>query len=491
MADDGSSRRAFLKGAAAGGVGLALAGGAYTQRDRLFSVGGPTEMGPDYVLGLVPEGQVTHRAAGGEWTVSGNWDEGIPDDGAHVLVPAETTVTLASELDAAVRTIRVDGTLRVDPTAVTRLLVDTLVVSGTGTLELGTPASPVERGAGAVIEFTDGGPIDESWDPERASRGLIALPGATVRIAGAERTSWTTTADHPTAGDGSLSLESQPTDWAADDSLVLAGVHPDENQDESLTVAGVSGSTVELRESLDHDHVPPRDAFDAYVAALDRAVTLRSASDATKRRGHVMFMTRDVRVQHATFDSLGRTDKSRPVTNPENGVPPDPDVPNPKARYACHFHRTGIDSDTAPSVVEGCVVDGSPGWGFVNHHSNVAFRDNVSHEVFGAGFVAEIGNEIGSFEGNFALRSSGTGDVPDGRQFHEDREGAIDDFGHGGYGFWLQSPGVAVDDNVVVATGDGGFLMNAAEIETATRLGLGHKSSYSMTMTTAFFPRIG
>jgi acetolactate synthase-1/2/3 large subunit len=31
---------------------------------------------------------------------------------------------------------------------------------------------------------------------------------------------------------------------------------------------------------------------------------------------------------------------------------------------------------------------------------------------------------------------------------------------------------LAVDDDVVVATGDGGFLMNAAEIETATRLGL-------------------
>jgi acetolactate synthase-1/2/3 large subunit len=30
---------------------------------------------------------------------------------------------------------------------------------------------------------------------------------------------------------------------------------------------------------------------------------------------------------------------------------------------------------------------------------------------------------------------------------------------------------LAVDGNVVAATGDGGFLMNAAELETATRLG--------------------
>ncbi|QKY20124.1 acetolactate synthase large subunit [Halolamina sp. CBA1230] len=33
---------------------------------------------------------------------------------------------------------------------------------------------------------------------------------------------------------------------------------------------------------------------------------------------------------------------------------------------------------------------------------------------------------------------------------------------------------LAIESNVVVATGDGGFLMNAAEIETATRLGLGY-----------------
>jgi acetolactate synthase-1/2/3 large subunit len=33
---------------------------------------------------------------------------------------------------------------------------------------------------------------------------------------------------------------------------------------------------------------------------------------------------------------------------------------------------------------------------------------------------------------------------------------------------------LAVDANVVAATGDGGFLMNAAELETATRIGCGY-----------------
>ncbi|MDS0259899.1 twin-arginine translocation signal domain-containing protein [Haloarcula sp. S1CR25-12] len=457
MSEKGSSRRTFLKGAAAGGVGVTLAGGAYTQRERLLGAGANSLSDHDHIARLVSDDQVTHRATGGNWAEGGSWNASVPGDGARVLIPEGTTVTLAGELDAALKTVRVDGRLRVDPSAPTRLLVDTMVVAGTGTLELGTPEQPVQRGAGAVVEFTDDGAIDEAWDPERVSRGLLALPGSTVRIAGAERTPWAR-ATPPSAGDSSLTLAERPTDWAEGDSLVVAGVTPDENRDESVTVAGVSGSTVDLDGALTHDHVPPREEFDAYVAAMDRNVTLRSASEATKRRGHVMFMTTDVRVQHAAFDSLGRTDKSRPVTNPENGTPPEPDTPNPKARYACHFHRTGIDASTAPRVVEGCVVDGSPGWGYVNHHSNVAFRDNVSHDVFGAGFVAEVGNEIGSFERNFALRSTGTGGVPDGRQFHEGREGATDDFGHGGYGFWLQSPGVAVDDNVAAGHRHHGFV---------------------------------
>jgi len=96
--------------------------------------------------------------------------------------------------------------------------------------------------------------------------------------------------------------------------------------------------------------------------------------------------------------------------------------------------------------------------GYVNHNSYVEIEDSVSYDVFGAGFVAEVGNEVGSFRNNFALRSTGSGGLPDNRQFREDDEGSIDDFGHGGYGFWLQGPGVAVDDNVAAGHRHHGFV---------------------------------
>jgi hypothetical protein len=465
-----ASRRAFLAGVGvgAGGVGLA------TNRDRLAGlVGGEAGTAThradghgagghgsdaDAVRALVPDDAVTHRATGGDWTAAASWDGDRPGDEARVLIPAETTVTLDDTVDAAVHTVRVDGTLRVDPAATTRLAVDTLVVTDGGRLELGTPDDPVGPDGSATVEFRDRGAIDEEWDPERISRGLIALGGATVRLAGAETTAFAETAVAPESGDQTLELASAPTGWQAGDRLVLAGSHPDRNEDEELTVTGVSGTTVRLDRPLEHDHVPPREAFSAYVLNRDRHVTLRSASDRTKRRGHVMFMTDDVVLRHAAFAELGRTDKSRPFTDPVNGVPPEDVPPNPQARYACHFHRTGTGVEAEPRQVVGCHVDGSPGWGYVNHGSYVRFAHNTAYRVFGAAFVAETGAEAGTFHHNFALRSHGSGNVPDGRQFKEDRAGAIDDFGHGGYGFWFQGPDLTVTDNVAAGHRHHGFV---------------------------------
>jgi hypothetical protein len=54
------------------------------------------------------------------------------------------------------------------------------------------------------------------------------------------------------------------------------------------------------------------------------------------------------------------------------------------------------------------VVD-SPGWGFVNHSSNVVMEDNVAYDVIGASFTTEAGDEIGAFRRNLAVKSTGSG----------------------------------------------------------------------------------
>src|SRR6185436_16198641 len=98
----------------------------------------------------------------------------------------------------------------------------------------------------------------------------------------------------------------------------------------------------------------------------------------------------------------------------------------------------------APVRVRGCVATHSPGWGFVNHSSNVDIDDNVTFNVAGSGFVTEAGDEVGSFRHNLAVRSKGSGDDEDSRR-------KLQDFGHEGDGFWFQGGGVIVEDNI--ATG--------------------------------------
>lgn len=461
-----TDRRSLLKGIAIGSIGTAgVVGGLGAAGDVVGDTvddvaggvfGDDGEHDGHHVVGLVPLDAVTHTASGGRWTDTTAWEEESPDDGARVHVPAETTLTLDATT-ARLETLRVDGTLRVDPETATQLLVETLVVTGSGRLELGSDGSPARD---ATVTFLDPGPIDESGDPERIGRGLLTLPGATVRVRGVEKTPFVELASAATGGDGRLTLAETPTGWTAGDRVVVPGLSPDRNEDEERTLAAVGavdGASVRLDEPLEYDHVPPKADLPAYVVNLDRTVRLQSENDRTKRRGHVMFMSRDVDVAAAGFYGLGRTDKSRPFTDPTNGVPPKDAEPNPQARYACHFHRTGPTVGD-PRVVRDCVVWGSPGWGYVNHDSHVRFEDNVSYQVFGAGFVAEIGTEAGTFERNFALRSHGSGSVPDGRQFREGNEGAIDDFGHGGYGFWFQGPGVAVEENVAAGHRHHGFV---------------------------------
>ncbi|SDN19304.1 G8 domain-containing protein [Halogranum gelatinilyticum] len=463
--DGETDRRTLLKGIALGSLGTAGIFGGLGAADG--TVGGAVDdvagglLGDDshdghdshHVLALVPRDAVTHTASGGQWADATTWGDETPTDGARVHVPAETTLTLTSTT-ARLQTLRVDGTLRVDPETAARLLVETLVVTGSGRLELGSEETPAQD---TVVTFLDSGAIDESDDPERIGRGLLTLPGATVRVRGVEKTSFLELASAPTSGDDELRLAAEPTGWTAGDTVVLPGLSPDRDEDEEREVVAVDGTSVRLDEPLEYDHIPPKSSLPSYVVSLSRTVRLASENDRTKRRGHVMFMSRDVDVVGAEFSDLGRTDKSRPVTDPANGVPPKDAESNPQARYACHFHRTGPTVGD-PRVVRDCVVRGSPGWGYVNHDSHVRFEDNVSYQVFGAGFVAEIGTEAGTFKRNFALRSHGSGSVPDGRQFREGDEGAIDDFGHGGYGFWFQGPGVAVEGNVAAGHRHHGFV---------------------------------
>jgi hypothetical protein len=424
---------------------------------RLVMSSSPTMGGMDdmtAVLNLVPNSAVTNTAVhSGNWSSPSTWSGGVvPGAGANVLIPKGVTVTVDSTFTAALHTIRDDGILQFSLASNSGLLVDTLVVTMDGTLLMGTANAPILAGVSATLTFADEGPIDRTWDPLGISRGLISM--GTVSISGAATTPYVALAQPAHAGDTTLILATVPVNWHVGDQLVLTGTSATQDQDEQLQILGILGNVVTVS-PLAYNHVPPAAGLSVYVADLTRNVDLESqnTTDFT-RAGHVMFMmTEHESISYAAFCNLGRTDKSQPVNDPmldANGNLMPGTGTNPRGRYAMHFHHDGINDPKHPIMVTGNVVMNSPGWGYVNHDSNVDFVNNVAYNVFGAAFVTESGDEIGAFRGNLAIRSQGSGQGPGARA-------NIQDFGHNGVGFWFQGPGVAVENNIAVGQAFAGF----------------------------------
>lgn len=395
---------------------------------------------------LVRYDQVTHYAVrSGNWSNPTTWANGlVPTSGAHVLVPIDVRVEVDSVVTARISTVRVDGTLNFAADRNNELRVETLVVGGRGSFQMGTAEKPIAPGVQAKLLITDSGAIDRQSDPFGLSRGLLAH--GTVTIHGAQVESSATLAGAVVAGTQTLNLKAAPTGWKVGDTIVVAATTAGSEQNEVRTVLAISGTSVLLDRPLSYTHVAPAANLEIHVANTTRNAIIASESTVVDRRGHVMFMhNRSVDIAYAGFYKLGRTDKSRVLNDPVVGadwtLQPGTGT-NGRGRYAVHFHRNGLTDDGNPAVIMGSAVVDSPGWGFVNHSSNVDMIQNVAFDVHGAAFATEVGDEIGGFYGNIAIGSKGSGEADNSREF------PFQDFGHQGDGFWFQGAGIAVVGNV-------------------------------------------
>ncbi|MCX7423722.1 MAG: hypothetical protein NT013_29880 [Planctomycetia bacterium] len=480
--------------------------------------------------GLVSDAALTYKSIGsGNWSNASIWghndgngnfvsDGTLPGNNANVLISSGTVVTVdgnesidSNNNRVALRTIRDDGTLRFDPNADTRLLVDTIIVEPIGVFEMGTKATPIATNHKARLVFADREmgltPAQQvafdaaqlAWDPLQFSHGLVSH--GEVSIYGSTVTSFVNVGAGLNEKATTIDLSSSPpTGWQVGDRLVISGSTAANskgvNQDEQLAIAAINGNTVVLSAPLKYKHA----AGMAYVADVTRNTTLASENPSiVAHRGHVMFMHNDdVHVAGAGFYGLGRTDKRTLIDDPVlvddldhpgmkttdvitpyvNAEHPElghrvlvPVVDaagnqvknadgtvqtqvartglNPRGRYAVHFHRTGFGEDVA-TINDSAVVD-SPGWGIVNHSSNLNVTDNVVFNATGAAYITEAGDEIGSFDHNIAIHSLGSGDGLESRK-------QVQDFGHQGDGFWLQGGNVSLTNNVVAGQRHSGYL---------------------------------
>jgi hypothetical protein len=412
------------------------------------------------VLNLVPIAAATHRTiASGNWSNPGIWSGGVvPGANARVLISEGTNVRFDLVMNAAIFTLRIDGKLEFATNINTQLKVDTIVVNDTGALHIGTDVNPIADHVTAKVLIAANGPINSTWDPFSWSRGLVSR--GEVRINGRNTTPYATLAINPRAGNTLLYFTEPPAGWRVGDEIAIAGTHAytlDFNTDR-VRIRSINGSVVEV-DPLRYNHdMPGGLGLSLYVANLTRNVQFLSENPdvpALQRPHIALIHNPDVRIDGAGIYDFGRTDKALPINSPVvvGGVVQPGTGTNPRARYALHFHHMGVDSRTKPALVFNSVVDGSPGWGFVNHSSYVVMGGNVAFGVKGAAFVTEDGNEVGLMHSNLAMNTVGSLTTENILSRH-----ANHDFGYEGNGFWFQGPGVEVINNISTGSHDAGFV---------------------------------
>lgn len=406
---------------------------------------------------LVPVHTATHTAvASGNWNAVSTWASGVvPTVGAKVVIPAGITVRFNAYMNGAIDWLRIDGALEFAVDQNTQLKVDTVVVTTAGRLHIGTAQNPIQNHVTARILIADGGPINVTRDPYKLGRGLLSR--GEVRMHGKVVTPYVSVAVNPSAGDTTLYLASVPTNWRVGDRIVVSGTIPTRADfgAEEVQILAINGSQVTI-DPLQYYHFAP-DGYDlsVHVTNLSRNIVF-DAEDSTvvaERPHMVFFHNSNVAIENIGVYGFGRTDKSELINDPVvvSGVLQSGTGLNPRARYPIHFHHTSVNPILNPASIKGSVVDGSPGWAYVNHSSNVNFDNNVAYNVVGASFVTEDGNEIGAMRNNLSVNAIGTFNYPDARPNH--------DFGFAGNGFWLQGPGVEMSNNISAGSLGSGFFV--------------------------------
>ncbi|MBL8850559.1 MAG: G8 domain-containing protein [Planctomycetaceae bacterium] len=405
---------------------------------------------------LCPPTSATYQAVqSGSWQDAATWKPGIPPAGARVLIPSGMTVTNHGRT-ADVSWIHVAGTLTVCDHCDTQINVHTVYVPMGGAVRLGMPTMPA---AGkTVLEFLPGAFLSGDW--EKLSRGVICH--GEFMACGTEKTAWGIVDGDLAVGATSLVMQDLPYQWKVGDRILIAGTDSmvgeqfTTYQSELRTIVSVSSRTVRFNAPLQYRHFRWRSDLPFHCANLTRNVVIRSRSSAaTANRGHLMFMSGMNDIRYAEEVGLGRTDKKLPVTDPRKdsrGLIVAGSNANPRGRYADHVHRAGPLGE--PSRRMWVVVDGSPGWGMVNHASHCQWDNCIAINCFGAGFATEEGQERGHMQRCLAALNRGGGDL---NNDNTGSGGAIGDWAKDGSGFWLQGGLVDVAGCVAFDNSGHGF----------------------------------
>jgi len=430
----------------------------------------------------------------GDWSDSSIWKSGqVPKEGARVVIHSNHRVVINSQIDTPLRTLLVEGELAFNPHKNTRLIADTIITANNSILRVGEPREPIEGDKKAEIIISDynsegmitNDPQNPDYDPLRIGQGLLI--NGEFLAHGESKTPYATILDSGVeAGVDTITLDEEIENWHIGDRVVILGVSDNGTESEERTIIAIDSDTITLDRALEYNHIVPETTIPnldlkVHVANLSRNIIIKTDPSKiapypdkndmqnVEHRGHVLFMhTNNVNISDIEFDDLGRTNKKYLLNETQfTSEAPDAEAThigtNQAARYPVHFHRAGFNEKLG-RVTE-CVVNSSPGWGYVNHSSNAVMEDNIAYGVYGSSFITEAGDEHGVFKANMAIATRGVGrsDVRDWKQ--RERDG---DWGFQGNGFWILGFYVDVVDNIVNGSSNFAYALTKKTIDDVT-----------------------
>jgi len=312
------------------------------------------------------------------------------------------------------------------------------------------------NGSGAVFTMRrTGREIVVHKDDEQVRLGpsVFAVVGGQVELNGLRggrrclRSTWLRLAETAKRGETALRIQGDVTRcWSRGDRIVVASTSTDFREAEHATISRIYDSvngvtTVEIHETLQHDHTGISDAYvsdgrtieqAAEVGLLSRDLVIEGqlADLESTDGGHFVVSKTAVRqaIEGVEFRRMG-----------QQGT---------LGRYSCHFHMCG---SVSRSFIRGCSIHTSLQRGVVIHGTHdLAVMRNVFYDIKGHGLLLEDGVEMNNvirFNAGFLNTGPGRRIVIDGEE-ESDPAPAM---------FWITNPNNTFSDNVASGSQFAGF----------------------------------
>ena len=397
------------------------------------------------------------------WSSPATWEGILPQEGDTVSIPSGSIVRM--DISPPVLSgIIIDGTLIFEDTD---LDVNLRWIMVHGTLEIGTPLSPISSNISITFTASD---TEENIPAHMHAHGMgtkaLVVMNGTLRVYGTPpSTIYTKLTEHATQGTSLLNVI-QSDGWQVDDQILiaptdyyLAGNGISETQ--RVGISNVVGTTVEINQptnafhwgrmqfvtetglSLDSTNVisPPLPNTDststpvsldqrALVANLTRNIVFQSANDALWQDHdfgmHIMIMGTSslVEIDGLEIRRGGQQGRLR--------------------RYPVHWHMLSYNgSTTLPDAtghfIRNSVVNESMNRGIVIHGTNgLLVENNIVYDTRGHGIFTENASERRNIINNNVVLHVRNPAI--GLKQHE-----LGDFGSSG--FWISNPDNIVTNN--------------------------------------------